>query len=307
MRFTIIGGGAMGCLHGAHLAHAGHDVTFVDIRPEVVAAINRNGVHLDGVGGQFNVKVTATAPDSARGTADVVCVHTDTRGTSVAARLAANLVGQDGYAITFQNGIGNVETLVEVLGSQRVLGGVSYNSATSTGPGCVTHTAARTSWIGELQAADTPRASLLAETLTGAGLPTSVSPSIISVIWSKFVINCAINPIAALTGLVGHQIAANPAASALQDRLLDELLAFVKAKGVELSDDDPAATVKGMCRDASGKPSMLQHVEAGRPTEIDALNGAVVRQGRVLGIATCFNEAVTLMVKARSAGSTRDL
>ena len=120
-------------------------------------------------------------------------------------------------------------------------------------------------------------------------------------IWNKFIAACAVNPVSALTGMIGRQIAKDPSADTLQDYLLEELLAVVKAKGVILADADPAGTIKRMCRTASEKPSMLQHVEAGRPTEIDAHNGAVVRLGREVGVATPYNEAVTLMIKACGA------
>ncbi len=307
MKFAIVGAGAMGCLYGAHLARAGNDVTLIDIRPDVVHAINRDGVRVDGVGGDFHANVAACAPEHAQELADVVSIHADTRGTVAAADLARRIIAQDGYAITFQNGIGNVEALVEALSPERVLGGVSYNSASGSGPGRVTHTVARTTWVGELQHGETRRVNLLRDAFVQADLETSVSDNITGVIWNKFVAACAVNPVAALTGMIGSQFSRDPSADALQDRILDELLAVVRAKGVRLADEDPAGSIKRMCRNATEKPSMLQHVEAGRLTEIDSHNGAVVRLGQALGVPTPYNEAVTLMVKARSARMIGDL
>ena len=109
----------------------------------------------------------------------------------------------------------------------------------------------------------------------------------------------AINPICALTGLLANQVSAGAAADALQDRLLEELLAIVRARGIRLVEADPIASIKEICRTVAVKPSMLQHVEAGQTTEIDAQNGAAVRAGRDLGIPTPFNEALTLMIKAK--------
>ena len=305
MRITIIGAGAMGCLYGARMSGLGHQVLLLDIRPDVVDVINRDGVLLDGASGRFKVAVTAAAPDEAQGPIDLISVHTHTDGTADAARVASRILAPDGCAITFQNGIGNVEALVEAVGQHRVLGGISYNSASSAGPGRVTHTNAGITWIGELDGTESAQVAGLYRLLEEAGFATRVSDNIMGIIWDKFIHNCAINPICAMTGLLANEVSTVPEADALQDRLLEELLALVRARGIRLVDEDPVESIKETCRTVAVKPSMLQHVEAGRPTEIDAQNGAAVRQGRALGISTPYNEAVTMMVKAQSAQAMR--
>ena len=147
MRIHVIGAGALGCLHGVYLAEAGHDVTLIDIRPDIV---ERGGLRLTGVRGEHRATVDAATPDIALGPSDVVIVVAHTDGTPAAAELAARLLNDDGCAITLQNGIGNVEALVDALGPQRVLGGISYNSAKFNGPGDTTHTNAGPTWIGNL-------------------------------------------------------------------------------------------------------------------------------------------------------------
>jgi 2-dehydropantoate 2-reductase len=116
-------------------------------------------------------------------------------------------------------------------------------------------------------------------------------------IWSKFVHNCSVNALAAVSGLRGGEIYRTPEMSALQDRVIDEILAVVERKGVELPEADPRKKIKEHCRARYNKPSMMQHVEQGRQTEIDALNGALVREARALGIAVPYNEAVVAFVK----------
>ena len=299
MRITIIGAGSMGCLYGARLAAQGHQISLLDIRADVVDAINRTGLVLDGVSGRLEIAARAALPDDAVETADLVSVHAHTEGTADAARVASRILAPDGCAITLQNGIGNVEALIEAVGRHRVLGGISYNSASSAGPGRATHTNAGITWIGELDGAESARLSALSRLLEEAGFATRISDNITGIIWDKFIHNCAINPICALTGLLANQVSAVAAAAALQDRLLEELLAIVRARGIRLIEADPIASIKEICRTVAVKPSMLQHVEAGQTTEIDAQNGAAVRAGRDLGIPTPYNEALTLMIKAK--------
>jgi 2-dehydropantoate 2-reductase len=137
--------------------------------------------------------------------------------------------------------------------------------------------------------------------LETAGLPVEVSDNVQGHVWSKFVHNCAINPVSAVTGLLPFEISATPAASRLLDRLLDEILAVVAAAGIRLPEHDPRAEIHAHCRERTNRPSMLQHLESGRTTEIDALNGALVQRANRLGVNVPFNEAVVLIVKALEA------
>ena len=299
MKIAVIGAGAMGCLYGGRLAEAGFDVTLVDLWREHVDAINRSGLRLDGIGGDRTIRVrAATAGDGDIAAAvDVAIVLVDANATAEAARQCARLLEPDGYAVTFQNGIGNVEALTEALGRGRVVGGSSYHSAALQGPGHARHTHAGPTRIGELDGARTPRLTALEDALARAGLNPAVADDIMAYIWQKFVLNCAINPVSAITGLRLGEIARTPAADAFQDRLLDEILAVVAAKGLRLPDPDIRGTIKKHCRMKYNKPSMLQHVEQGKRTEIDALNGALVREAKALGLEAPFNEALTLLIK----------
>ena len=119
--------------------------------------------------------------------------------------------------------------------------------------------------------------------------------------------NCAINALCATTGLRLGELARLPELDAFQDRVIDEILAVVAAKGITLADPDLRATVKRHCRRKFSKPSMLQHVEAGKRTEIDALNGALVREARALGLATPYNEALVALLKGRELHQRRAL
>jgi 2-dehydropantoate 2-reductase len=298
MRFCVIGAGSMGCLYGGLLARAGFEVTLLDVWAPHVEAIRRDGLALDGITGDLSIRIAATTDPEAVPPCDAAIVLTDANVTGAAAAAARTVLDGTGFAVTLQNGIGNVETLAAALGSGRVLGGLSYHSAALRGPGRVSHTHAGPTWLGELDGRRTARLERLAEALAEAGFVPTIVDDIQGLIWSKFVHNCAINAIAAVTGLRVGEIVRSPGADRLQTRIVEEALTVVRALGVTLTDPDPLRTIKDFCRTKFNKPSMLQHVDQGKRTEIGALNGALVREGRRLGIPTPYNEAIVWLTEA---------
>jgi 2-dehydropantoate 2-reductase len=297
MRFCVIGAGSMGSLYGGLLARAGFDVALVDVWQEHLDAIRRNGLHLDGITGDLRIPVRAMTRVDEVAPVNCAIILTDANSTREAAETARRVLGTDGFALTLQNGIGNVEALGEVLGDGRVLGGTSNHSAALQGPGHVTHTHAAPTWIGELDGRSTKRLHETAEALTRAGFTPLVVDNILAHIWNKFVLNCGINAISAVTGLRLGELVRTPPVDELQTRIIEEVLAVVRAKGVALTDPDPMRTIKDHCWKKYNKPSTLQHVEQGKRTEIDALNGALVREARRLGVPTPYNDALTLLLK----------
>ncbi len=295
----------MGAIFGSAFARAGADVIFFDKRQDVVDAIAQRGLHVDGVSGKATACFSATSLSTELGQVDVALVLADSNATAEIASVAALCLGQDGFALTLQNGIGNWEALAARLGAERVLAGSTYNSGANLGPGQVHHTDLGPTVIGEIGGQLSDRVRKIAQLLEAAGLPVEISDNVQGHIWSKFVHNCAINPVSAVTGLRPFEIAETAAASTLLDRLLDEILAVVAAAGIRLPEDDPRELIHAHCRERSNRPSMLQHLESGRRTEIDALNAALVQRGQDLGIATPFNEAIVLIVKALEAVARR--
>jgi 2-dehydropantoate 2-reductase len=304
MKITVVGAGAMGGSYGGLLALAGHEVRLIDAWQAHVDAINRGGLRVDGARGDHRVRVPASTRPSGDG-ADLVIVFVDANNTGAAAEIARQVLAPDGFAITCQNGIGNVEQLQATLGRERVLGGSSMCSAATLGPGHVRLTHLGRTSIGVTDRAARPRTAQLAETLNDAGFETAVAPDIMAVIWEKFALNCCINALAATTGLRAGEIARLPPLDALQDRIIAEVMTVTNAKGVRLPTPDLPAKIKAQCKKKFNKPSMLQHVEAGRRTEIDALNGALLREAQALGIATPYNEALVALLKGRELRQMR--
>jgi 2-dehydropantoate 2-reductase len=297
MKICTIGAGAMGSVFGGLLARAGHEVTFVDTWAEHVAAINARGLRVDGVKGEIEVRVRAvTEPPRSLG-ADLAMIWTDANNTRRAAETAAAALAPNGFAITMQNGIGNVETLVEVLGKPRVAAGSSMCSAAMRGPGHASFTHMAMSSVGELDGGASARVEELREALAGAGFEARVHPDIMALVWTKFAHNCAVNAICATTGLRVGEFARVAALDRLQDHVIDEILAVTQAKGITLDDPDFRAHVKTHCWRKFNRPSMLQHIEAGKRTEIDAINGRLVEEGRRLGVPTPYNDALVCLLK----------
>lgn len=168
------------------------------------------------------------------------------------------------------------------------------------GPGHIrTGTADRQTWIGEVDGPGTPRAHAVASLLTSAGLPTSVSDDMASTRWEKLLINVATGAIAALTGLTYGQLAGQPLLLATASDAVAEAMAVAAAAGVRLSTNDPTLVWARAAEGLSGdfKTSMLQSVERGQPTEIDVINGAVVRIGKRYGVPTPVNNTLVALVK----------
>lgn len=297
MNICVIGAGAMGSAYGGLLARAGHNVLLIDRWREHVDAVNARGLRLDGVMGNLSIGLRAQEAPTGPMPADVAMIWTDSNNTRDAARQADQVLGPAGYAVSMQNGIGNVETLIDVLGPERVIAGSSMASAAMRGPGHASLTHMGMTSVGEMAGGTSPRVERLCAELGRAGFDARVHHNIMALIWSKFALNCAINALCAITGLRLGELARLPAMADLQNRVIDEVLAVSAAKGVALEFDDFRQAVRQHCWWKFSRPSMLQHIQAGRQTEIDALNARLVEEGRQLGIATPYNEAVACLLK----------
>jgi len=306
MRIAVIGAGAMGSVFGARLLAPGADVILFDLNEEHIQAIRRRGLALGDAAGERLVTIAATDRIAEVADADLALVLVDSNATADVAPLLPNLLAKSGVALTLQNGIGNVEALAAVLGAERVIAGSTFNSAAFIAPGHVRHTNVGPTVIGMPDGSLTDRVRALAAQLSAAGFPTVASDNAMGHLWSKFVLNCAINPVCALTGLRPGEIARHPPTAQLLERLLDEVLAVAAAKGIRLPEADPRSQVLDHAFERYNRPSMLQHVEGGRRTEIEALNGALVREADTLRISVPYNKAIWAAVSGIDARHARE-
>jgi len=297
MRYAMIGTGAMGGAVGTLLARAGEDVTFVDTDREVVLHASQNGFLLEGAAGQHRVSVRISAEPQGEGWADVAVVLTTTNDTAEAALTAKRIIKPDGFALTLQNGIGNVEVLEEALGKGRVAAGSTRSSAQRLAPGESELTKLDPTRIGEVDGTISPRIQALADVMDRAGFETSATENVMGVLWSKLIHNSAINPICASTGLVQSETAKIPELEALRTMIVEEGLIIAQAEGITLEYPDPLPALRLHVAAKNTRPSMLQHIDARRRTEIDAINGALVRIAGRHGLQATANAAMVAVIK----------
>ena len=225
-------------------------------------------------------------------------VTTKTPGTGWAAETASRVLASDGVALTIQNGLGNYETLVERLGPERVAVGVIYVAAQlangelhATGPGKVE--------LGRPAAPSRARLDELAALLQAGGMDVTVVEDPWPAVWRKVVTNAAVNPLTALIRRTNADLLADVAAARVADCLAREVARVATAAGVRIAEDEAVRQWRAMVAlTGASRSSMLQDVEAGRPTEIDAISGAVAREGERRGVAAPLNQAMALLVSS---------
>jgi 2-dehydropantoate 2-reductase len=301
---TVLGAGAMGAFYGAKLANAGADVILLDVSEPHIAAINENGLRLaDPDGSERHTPMVASDARTALvRPADFVIVFVDTNALAEAALTIPNLLNPKGCVLTLQNGVGNVETLSDKLGSERVIGGTSMNSCELLGPGHVRHVIHGETVLGEVDGnAVSDRIQCVADLLSRHDDKVACVTNIIPHIWSKVAINCAVNPLCALTGLLPGQLQNVPELKALQVEIATEIEALCAAKNIVLPEEDLIGSIWAKSKGGNNKPSMVQHLERKRRTEIDALNGAVARMSHEAGLNAPVNSTVAAGIKGLEA------
>lgn len=301
MRVAVLGGGgAMGGLLGGYLARSGLDVILVDVRSETVAAINDDGLTImEADGSQSLVRVQATSDPASVGPVDLVMSVVKSYHTEGAIRSAAPLLGPDTAILSLQNGWGNADRIGNIAGRERVLVGLTYHSATLTGPGQVKHTGSGLTHIGELDGSATARLAAVAASFSNAGIEVATSATIVNEIWKKLALNVCTLPTSALLRFPAHELNRHDGSRALMRGLLAEVAAVAQADGIALDEAERWDAITSLLdRAIGGRSSMLQDVEANRQTEIDVINGAITAAGRRGGIPTPLNDSMVWLISA---------
>lgn len=306
-RIAIIGAGAMGCIFGAALADAGVDVTLVDVARPLVEHINEAGVTIVRAGEEKTTDVPATDDPDAVGEVDAAIVFVKCYHTESAAAFMQPLVGPATVVASLQNGWGNEEILARTLGADRVVAGVTYHSGTTLGLGRVSHNAPGPTFIGPYVGGDIAGCAALERALASAGFEVTATPDVRTEVWKKLVFNAAGLAAGALTGLDPQGTAALPEVRELVSSLAREAVAVARASGYEIEPEERVETITAAFeRAAPGtKGSMRQDFEAGRRTEVDVVNGAVLREASERGIDAPLNRAMVALVKGVEAARER--
>ncbi|MDA8258264.1 MAG: 2-dehydropantoate 2-reductase [Betaproteobacteria bacterium] len=300
MKICILGSGALGSAIGGALAEAGADVVLISQRREHVAAMNAGGLRLREDGQDRVVKVRAAINPAEVGPVDLVVVLVKSFDTREALLQAGPIIGPNTTIVSLQNGLGHEDIIAEVVGRDRVIGGKTYLGGVMLSSGhVIAGLRGKETIIGELDGRLTPRLQSIADAFNRAGLSTSVSDNIMGTIWDKLLVNVATGALAGITRLPYGELYRVPEIKACALAAVAEAIAVARACGVKLSVDDPE---QPWIKAAAGLPaefktSMLQSIEKGGRTEIDFINGAVVRRGEQCGVPTPVNRALVACVR----------
>ena len=290
MKVAVMGAGAVGCYFGAMLARAGHAVTLIG-RPQHVEAVNRRGLYLDSKSFQEHVPMSASTDAAVVAGSDVVLFCVKSSDTEAAGRQIAPHLGEKTVLLTLQNGVDNAERLQAAL-PQEVIPAVVYVATEMAGAGHVKHHGR-----GDLVIGASASSEAIAAQLIAAGVPVTVSDNANGELWVKLIVNCAYNAISAISRMPYGQMVEGDGVPAVMDDVVMECLAVAKAAGV-IVPGDVRASVPGIARAMKEQfSSTAQDLMRGKPTEIDHLNGYVVRKGAALGVPTPVNRVLHSLVK----------
>jgi 2-dehydropantoate 2-reductase len=291
MKVTVMGAGAVGCYYGGMLARAGHEVVLI-ARPQHVEAIARDGLRMETKTFDERVRLAAsTDPGAVQGAKLVLFCVKSTDTESAGAQIRPHLLA-DALVLCLQNGVDNADRLRTVLPQQAVAAAVVYVATEMAGSGHVKHHGR-----GELVIEPSSASQAVAQALVAAGVPAEISSNVRGALWAKLVLNCAYNAVSAIAQLpYGKTVVGEGVQDVMRD-VVAECLAVAQAEGVQVAGDVHAAVAKLADSMPSQFSSTAQDLARGRRTEIDYLNGLVVRRGEALGIATPANRVLWALVK----------
>ena len=305
MRITIIGSGALACLFGARLSTV-TPVCLLGSWKDGLAAIEREGIRVESAVGSVTAWVRPTNKDAIASPAEVVLVLVKSWQTERAAQQAQRVLSSDGLVITLQNGLGNYETLAAYVGEEHTALGVTSQAATLIRPAHIRHAGIGDTHLGFTQATR-DRLSAVAQLFNSAGLPTRLTSALDKMVWAKLAANSSINPLTALLQIPNGELLARPDAEALMFAAAKETAAVAEAKGVKLP-LDTAQRVRAIARaTAENYSSMYQDISRGAPTEIEAINGAIVREAIALHVPVPLNNILAQLVRATRQPSTNSV
>ena len=301
MKIAVLGCGAMGSVYAALLASAGHEVWAIDAWSEHVQAMRSKGLRLEGPSGDRTVPIHATTNPVKAGRCDLVIVATKAMHVEQAAQSASPLIGPDTVVLSIQNGLGGPDTAAKVLGKDRVLVGVVGGfGASMRGPGHAHHNGWELVRLGELSGPISPRLEKIAEVWRSGGFKVKCFDDIDQLVWEKLICNVCYSGTCTIMNSTIIQVIENVDAWACASGCAQEAFAVAKARGIRLDFNDPVEYVRAFgMKIQQARPSMLLDHQAGRMSEIDAINGAIPVAAQACSVAAPWNTAVSTLVRAK--------
>lgn len=300
MKIGILGAGALGCSIGGVLTEGGSDVVLIDRYQAHVDAMNSVGLRMRVGDSERIVKVRAVSDCRAIGPVDLIIVLVKSFHTRAAIESAGPIIGERTMVMSIQNGLGHEDILADVVGRHRVLAGKTYVGGVMLAPGhIISGTQGKQTYIGELDGQITERLQAVVAEFNKAGLLTTASSNIYGTMWDKLLVNVATGALCGITRLPYGGLYAVPEIEACALAAVTEGIVVAKANGIKLISEDPEffwqLAAEGLPPEF--KTSMLQSLEKGEKTEVDFINGSVVRWGERCGAPTPVNQVLVACVK----------
>ena len=301
MKVAVVGCGAMGSVYAALLADAGHEIWAIDSWKEHVDAMKTNGLRLEGASGDRTARVNATTKAADAGPCDLVILATKAMHVEQAARSMQPLLRKDTVVLSIQNGLGGPDTAAKVLGRERVLVGVVGGfGASMKAPGHAHHNGWELVRLGELAGPISPRLEAVAEVWRSGGFRVKCFDDIDQLVWEKLICNVCFSGTCAITERTIIEVIEDPDTWKVASGCAAEAFNVAQARGIKLDFTDPLAYVHAFgMKIPKARPSMLLDHQAGRMSEIEAINGAIPVAAKAAGIAAPYNEVVSALVMAK--------
>lgn len=302
MKFVIVGPGAIGCLFGGLLSEAGNEVYLLDKNPLRAADISKNGITIEGIGGPRRIPVKAESDAALMPPSDYLVICVKSYDTLEAARHAFPAMNLAKHVISIQNGLGNIEQIAATAAGRCLLAGTTSQGSTSLGYGRIRHAGTGITLLAPTDETEGARAATdaLVAAFQHAKLTAESAASADSVLWGKAILNAGLNPVTAIWDVPNGAIIARDNLKRVAVSAVLEAAKVAAAMKIALPYHDPVAQFERLCAfTASNISSMLQDVRNHRHTEIDSINGYIVRQGRKFDIPVVTNEMLLARVRER--------
>lgn len=298
MKTVVVGAGAMGTFITARLSMAGHEVWLLEVNDTRVNKIREKGICLEENEERTVLKFpTITSNPDEIGQPDAVIMLVKAFDTEDAVKRVLPAISEKTVVLTLQNGMGNIDQISNYITKERVIAGTTSHGALLIDDGHVRHTGIGDTIIGSVSADSEKYTAKIKELFDDSGIQTAISDDVTSLLWGKLLINMCINPLTAIMKIKNGKIVELPHLIEIIKQLLVESLKIVAKIGVNIPYDNPLEKVMEVCRKTSqNNSSMLQDILAGRKTEINQINGALVRYGEQCGVDTPVNKMLTELV-----------
>jgi len=298
MKIAIIGPGAIGLLFAGFLKKSNQDVILIDKYPHRAKKITKQGIRIEGISGKHRIGISATSHKNILKDADLVILCVKSYDTESAVRGIKSFVNKKALFLTMQNGIGNVEIIQKYIKKDRIVAGITAQGATLLDIGHIRHAGKGEIVIGRIDGKISREVKEIACIFKKAGFETAVTGKINNFLWSKLIVNAGINALTAITRMKNGKLIEFKETRDILRQAVEEAVLVAKKKKIKIIYADPVKKVESVCKATRNNvSSMLQDVLKKRKTEIDYINGAVVKHAKKAGIEVPFNEELTNLVK----------